>query len=157
MDFLENFDGKLVDAITTKNPFIFSNHQKIELSSNLDPFDVQGSSIGQTEDEVNETVNLLIKNIKAVVKHFAESFELIFFTYGGSYSVVYYIFDGLRLKSGGGALYDLAPEDIENFDSEQEYDQACNDFVNEASSEIKEGINLDYYIELIKDNGINEI
>ena len=140
-DAVKVFDKKLFDVINEENEFIFLDGLDLKVGYFLDVFQMQGY-IAETEDECWEIINLLEVTITKL-KPYTDSFEVIFFNYGGEYSVCMWKYDGEILKDSGGWIGDFIPGNEDDYDNEEEYENAQNNYVDEITEELKSGFASD--------------
>ena len=134
-DAFKVFDKKLLDVINEENEFIFLDGFDLKVGYFLDVFQMQGYIV-ETEDECYEIIDLLEVTITKL-KPYTDSFEVIFFYYGGEYSVCMWKYDGEILKNSSGWIGDFIPGGENNMTGET--DLSKNEFVDKITEELRFG------------------
>jgi len=134
---LEIFDDKLLDIIKEENDFFYLDGLKLNISYSLDTAEMEGY-LCDTEDECWEIINLLEKTL-VKLKSYTDSFEVIYFYYGGEYSVCMWKYDGEKLKCASDWIGDYLPENEDDYETEEEYENAQYGYVDEITPQLKAG------------------
>ena len=135
---LKIFDKKLLEIIYKENDFIQLEGLNLKIGFSLDISDMT-YDITDTEDgsiEIFELIDELIPKLQT----FTDFFEIIYFYYGGEYSVCLWKFDGNELKEASGWIGDFCPnKEAHNNDN---YD-CCDEYVDDIYPDLKSGFVCD--------------
>ena len=95
--------------------------------------------ITDTKDESIEIFELIDELIPKL-QTFTDCFEIIYFYYGGEYSVCLWKYDGNELKEASGWIGDYCPNEEEH--NNDNYD-CCDEYVDKIYPDLKSGIVCD--------------
>jgi len=137
-DVLKIFDKKLLDIMDKENEFIYLDGLNLKIGFSLDISDMT-YEITDTEEESNKIFELIDELIPKI-QTYTDYFEIIYFYYGGEYSVCLWRYDGNKLKEASGWIGDFCPNEEEH--DNDNYD-CCDEYVDKIYPDLKSGIICD--------------
>ena len=126
IELVKDHSKELYKYLKTKNEYLYFEDNCIIVSACLDR-----QNMDIAPDKATKIIEDLESYMEEGISNFVKPFNIEYGTFNDSIQIKTYIYDGVEVTSGFSDIYDLFDKSVDDFDSEEEYEMAVNEFVDE--------------------------
>ena len=126
IELVKDHSKELYKYLKTENEHLYFEDNCIIVSACLDR-----QNMDIAPDKATKIIEDLESYMEEGISNFVNPFNIEYGTFNDSIQIKTYIYDGVEVTSGCSDIYDLFDKSVDDFDSEEEYEKAANEFVDE--------------------------
>jgi hypothetical protein len=126
IELVKDHSKELYEYLKTVNEHLYFEGNCIIVSACLDR-----QNMDVAPDKASKIIEDLESYLEEGISNFLKPFNIEYGTFNDSIQIKTFIFDGVVVTSGFSDIYDLFDKSVDDFDSEEEFEKAANEFVDE--------------------------